>query len=108
MDVLNEMGPRIRGVPTDEAIRSATNWWNNKGRIAMKQTAMRQAEGVGGSNKGNGSAFASLDPDSANFMPSGILHGFVWDDLDQREKVRVVQAWLNIHHPIITQPTVIT
>lgn len=100
MDVLNELGPRIRGVPTSEVILNATNWWNNKGRHAMRQTMLRQAEQVGSSNKGNGVAFASLDPTSENFMPSGILHGYAWDDLDQREKVRVVKVWLDAHHPI--------
>lgn len=102
MNVLEEMGERIRGIPTREVIMNATNWWNNKGRIGMKQTLMRQAEQVGSANRGNGTAFASLDPTSQNFMPSGIIHGYAWDDLDQREKVHVVKAWLDHFHPIVT------
>jgi hypothetical protein len=89
------------GMRPEEAIRRATNWWNNKGRRTMKLHLRRQSEPVGGSNNGAGVAFASQNPDSENFLPSGVIHGVPWDELTRDEKLRVVKAW---HHEHVRKP----
>lgn len=89
------------GMKAEEAIRRATNWWETKGRREAKLQAMRQAEPVGGSNKGNGVAFASMDVDNPNFMPSGIQAGVSWDELTRDEQLRIVKAW---HHYFVRSP----
>lgn len=89
------------GMSAQEAIQRATNWWETKGRKMMQTELKRQAGAVGGSNNGAGSAFASSDVESANFLPSGIIHGKPWDELNRREKQQVVKVW---HHFNIRKP----
>lgn len=95
----------IRGMPAADVIRDVTNWWENKGRHAMRQTLMRQAEMNGNLNKGMNGAFASLDPTSENFMPSGIIHGWSWDQLNQREKLHLIKTYLDHFHPVEADDT---
>ncbi len=89
------------GMSAREAIMHATNWWNNKGRHIMRQHNLRQSEPVGGSNNGAGASFATLNPDSPNFLPSKILAGKPWDDLNRDERARVVKVW---HHQFVRVP----
>ena len=67
----------------------------------MKMEQARQSEAVGGSNNGAGSAFASAQADDANFLPSGVIHGNPWDQLNTREKIMIIKAW---HHFNIRKP----
>jgi hypothetical protein len=85
------------GMTAGEATIRACQWWEVKGRRTMLLEKMRQREVVGGSNKGAGGEFASLDPDSPNFMPSGVIHGQPWDTLTKDEKIRIVKTWHHFH-----------
>jgi len=82
------------GMRCDVARQSACNWWSNRGSKIMQVEALRQAEPVGGSNKGNGASFMSLDPENPNFMPSGIMGGRLWDDLTPIEQVHITAVWV--------------
>lgn len=88
------------GMKAEEAIRRAANWWNNKGRLMMLRELKRQSQ-KGGRDKTNGGAFASLNPDSANFLPSKIIHGFPWEELGKMDRLKVVKVW---HHFNIRVP----
>ena len=81
------------GMRVSEAVRRAAEWWDKTGSEEMRRHGQRQAEAK--------RSFATLDPDDPNFLPSGIMHGYVWDDLKWHEKLRVVKAW---HHEMIRKP----
>lgn len=85
------------GMTAQEAIKRAAEWWEKTGRTEMRQQQLRQGEQVGGSNNGNGGAFASLDPNSHNHLASGIIQGKPWDQLDKRERGQLVKVWHHFH-----------
>jgi hypothetical protein len=89
------------GMTAVEAVRRAEHWWEKTGAKEMRLHGLRHTQTVGGSLHGIGGAFASLDPKSENYLPSGIIHGKPWDDLTKREKAMVVKAW---HHFYIRKP----
>lgn len=70
------------GMKISEAIERASLWWDRAGRHQMRK------DGIRGSDKA-----VSLDPESANYSPSGILNGQPWSDLDDRERLQIVKAW---------------
>ncbi len=77
------------GMKMRDAIANACYWWNKTGRHIMRKDG------------GKGSDISvSLDPDSDNFSPSGILNGEPWDALDNRERLQIVKAW---HHHFISK-----
>lgn len=82
------------GLRVGEAIDRAREWWNNTGRAQMLQQSLHQRNRMG-------RAFASADPTSTDFLPSGIVHGAAWDDLTQQEQMRIVKAW---HHSHVREP----
>lgn len=87
---LGDLDQRLEsGMTIRQALADASYWWGKTGRHMMK----KHREG-----KTEETAFATLDPNSKNFMPSAILNGEPWDQLDNREKVQVVKAW---HHHFI-------
>lgn len=74
------------GMKIKEAIANACYWWNSRGRHMMRKDG------------GKGSDIAvSLNPESENFSPSGILNGQTWDYLDLREKIQITKAWHNFY-----------
>lgn len=78
------------GMKVRQAIASACHWWGRSGRHQMRKDGPK------------GSALAvSLDPESPNYIPSGILNGEQWDHLNDREKAQVVKAW---HHHYVRKP----
>jgi hypothetical protein len=87
------------GMTVQEAVRRAAAWWQTKGRRLAKTELKRQK--LGSHRGGNSGVFASLDPDDANFMPSGLIHGKPWEELTRRECLMVVKAW---HHFAIRMP----
>lgn len=104
---LADFNPDMRldtGMKASEAITRASQWWDTKGARMMQTEAKRQRQPLGGPDKGMGQQFAVLNPDDANFMPSRVLAGFPWDDLDRREKLAVVKAW---HHRFVRVPDII-
>lgn len=85
------------GMKISEAVRRAAEWWENTGRKQMQREQERQAKPVGGVDKGAGSVFASKDAQSANFLPSGIIHGQPWEALGKRERLMIVKSWHHFH-----------
>lgn len=92
------------GMKVTEALARASAWWSKTGRKEMKSHAKRHKHSPASSTPGIGGAFASLDPDSENFLPSAIIQGEPWDQLDKREKLLVVKVW---HHFNIRVPDMI-
>jgi len=92
------------GMKISEAIKRASAWWERAGRKQMQREQQRQAKPVGGADNGAGSAFASKDKASANFLPSGIIHGLAWEALGKRERLMIVKTW---HHFHIRNPDLI-
>lgn len=92
------------GMRVNEALARASLWWGKTGRKEMKLHAKRQAKSPAASTPGLGGAFASLNPDSENFLPSAIIHGEPWDQLTKREKLIIVKAW---HHFFVRVPDVL-
>lgn len=86
------------GMKVTEALGRASAWWGKTGRKEMKSHAKRHKHSPTSTTPGIGGAFLSSDPDSPNFMPSAIINGEPWDQLDKREKLMVVKAW---HHSFI-------
>jgi len=84
------------GMTVKEAIASACHWWNKTGRKLMKGHRQRQEKA--------GAPFVSDNPDDETFVPSGILHGLPWDQLDKRAQIQVVKSW---HHHHVRMPDVI-
>lgn len=72
------------GMKIREAIANACYWWNKTGRHLMRKDGAKGSE-----------LAVTLNPESENFSPSGILNGQTWDHLDTREKLQVTKAW---HH----------
>lgn len=81
------------GMRAGEAIKRAEKWWHETGRHAMRKDGA----------KGLDLSF-SLDPDSPNYVPSGILNGEPWDVLTKREKLFIVKVW---HHNFVRKPQTI-
>lgn len=92
------------GMKAIEAIERARIWWQTTGRKEIKQQASRQSEQVGGTNNGAGAMFSDLDPNSANHLPSAIINGEPWDQLNKRERGQVVKVW---HHFNVRVPDVL-
>lgn len=79
------------GMSVREAVANASYWWSKTGRRLMKKDHAKRSD-----------FFSSPDPDNENFMPSAIINGEPWDQLDTREKLFLVKAW---HHYFIRKPT---
>lgn len=82
------------GMSVKEALAKASYWWGKTGRHAMRKDG----------GKGLEVSF-SLDPDSENYIPSGILNGEPWDVLTKREKLTIVKVW---HHFFVRKPQDLT
>ena len=101
-----EADPRLdTGMKVSEAITRARQWWDKIGARTMKLEKLRQKEPIGGADNGNGTEFVSDNPDSENFLPSGILNGQPWDALTKEEKMRVTKVW---HHTYVRAPQDLT
>ena len=85
------------GMKVTEATQRSEIWWNKIGRKEAKLQLKRQKKTVGGADHGAGSAFATMDVDSPNFLPSGLIHGKHWDALTKREKLMIVKSWHHFH-----------
>jgi len=87
--IIKHGGALDTGMTAGEAVRRASVWWATKGRKEILQT------------QHTGKAFASPNPESANFLESGIMRGLDWDLLNNREKLQIVKVW---HHFAIRRP----
>lgn len=85
------------GMTVKEAVDRTRKWWGASGRHLMVEKQAHQS-------KAARSVFASLDPEDANYLPSGIISGLEWDVLTLREKLRLVKFW---HHFFVRNPDII-
>lgn len=77
------------GMLVSEAVNRAAMWWETKGRKEMRRTHVRDRRKRRG----------LMDPnDPNNSIPSGVLRGQPWADLDQRSKLHIVKTW---HHHFV-------
>ena len=83
------------GMTIKEAVDRAMLWWSTKGTNEMR-LARLQDKGI----RRKLAAFSD-DPDSPNFIPSGILHGRPWDQLTKTEKLQIVKMW---HYAFVVLP----
>lgn len=75
---LHEPGERMdSGMKVVEAVARARQWWDARGRKDLAQIGVMF--------------------DGERSIPSGILHGELWDRLTKEEKLRVVKAWHHFH-----------
>ena len=77
------------GMKVTEALHRAEQWWQKIGRHLIHK---------------HDSETASLNPESANFIPSGIVNGLPWDELTKREKLAITKHW---HHAYVRKPQTI-
>ena len=83
------------GIKVSEAVKLAEEWWITKGQRYAKQNKLAQT-----ANMMQG-AFANLNPDSPNFLNSGLYHARGWDKLTRDEKLRIVKT---VHHHYVRVP----
>lgn len=89
------------GMRTDEAVRLASAWWNDVGRHELRQVANSEQDANRFRPSTEKSPAILIKGETRAVVPSGILNGLRWDDLDRREQMRVVQVW---HHYKIRLP----
>ena len=85
------------GMKVKEAIQRAQAWWEKTGRKEAQTQLKRQAKPVGGADHGAGISFASQNEADPHFLPSGLIHGDPWDQLNQREQLMLVKSWHHFH-----------
>lgn len=90
IDYVDDDGRLDTGMKVTEALAQASHWWGKTGRHLIRKDGL----------KGLDMSF-SLDPESPNYIASGILNGQTWDLLDKREKLTVVKVW---HHFNVRKP----
>jgi len=87
------------GMKVGEAINRAAGWWDSKGR------AMIRDKNFASDNPGY--QFFNPDPrnteEAKNWLPSGILAGKPWVDLNKDEKLQVTKFW---HHHHVRVPNI--
>ncbi len=84
------------GISVKQLVQQAEFWWMRKGRKTMLNSRRGQVKTVRGARHYMG-AF-TLNVDDPNFLPSGILHGLPWDNLDRGEKLQVCKAYHEIRY----------
>lgn len=84
-----------------EAVRLAEKWWDGVGRKIISKVF--NVEDVGGSARGpgkNGAPAIRVTPNKQTVIPSKVLQGHAWAELDRRERAAVVQAWLSQYRKV--------
>lgn len=84
-----------------EAVRMASRWWDNTGRNIISK--IFNTEIVGGSARGpglNGAPAIKVSGNREVTLPSKLLQGHPWEDLDRRERAAVVKAWVSQYRAI--------
>lgn len=84
------------GIKVSLLVMEASHWWELKGAKTFRENRKSQVIQKRGYRTQHG-PFA-LDIDNANFIPSGILHGKGWDDLNEDEKRRVVMMYHEVKY----------
>ena len=86
------------GMRVDEAIRRARNWWQEwRGSIS---TGFNQVVATR-STTGDGLPGVIIHETHKAVLPSGILSGKPWDQLNEREQLQIVKIW---HHNHVRDP----
>lgn len=79
------------GISVKQLVAEAERWWTRRGRRAMLDGRKSQIRTVRGHRHYKGPF--TLDPDDPNALPSGIIHGLPWDNLNRAEKLQVCKAY---------------
>lgn len=82
------------GMTVGEAVQRSAAWWDRTGRFLLAKHKNQQRS-VKTTTAGGGPAMSRAE--LADVIPSGILRGARWDDLDNREKLNVVRTWHHHH-----------
>lgn len=86
-------------ITTREAVRMASDWWDKTGRHLMRQQMSTKAN-IKETRNGkfrpavNGAPAIKPGVDRSVVIPSKILQGHAWEELDAEERSRVVAGWL--------------
>lgn len=89
------------GMTVAEAVRRAADWWNKIGRHGIKASNFNQVLIQKVHTQGKGPLLKRTDKEQD--LPSGILRGLPWDELDRQEQKDIVKAW---HHEQVRVPAV--
>jgi uncharacterized lipoprotein YddW (UPF0748 family) len=82
-----------------EAVRLAASWWDKTGRHLMSKTSNRDAQDRVSRSKAGGVMIRVKDKGDV-VIPSKVLQGFAWDELDRRERALVVRCWLGEYREV--------
>lgn len=82
------------GMTVGEALERASAWWDETGRWLIAREKNQQREVF---TQPAGAAAAMSRSEMADVIPSGILRGLSWDELDKREQLAVVRQWHHHH-----------
>lgn len=74
------------GMTVEEAMFRASKWWGRIGRNIFRDMKAHQ-------KKENDGEFSSDNPDSENFLSSGILNAKPWVRLTDRERIEIMIKW---------------
>lgn len=91
-----------------EAVRLASKWWDSTGRKIISKVF--NVEEVGGSYRGAGGGAPAIrvTPNREVVIPSKVLQGHAWDELDRRERAAVVKAWLSQYRKVYAPGKIVT
>lgn len=83
-----------------DAMRHAAKWWDSTGRKIISK--IFNVEEVGGSFRpaAKGAPAIKVSPNREVVIPSKVLQGHAWDELDRRERAAVVKAWLSQYRQV--------
>lgn len=83
-----------------EAVRMASRWWDNTGRKILSKIFNKEIkDSFNPAPKGGGVAI-KVKGSPEVVIPSRVLEGFAWGELDRREREVVVKAWLSQYRKV--------
>lgn len=87
------------GMTAQEAVERGSSWWDSTGRHHLPKEFNQETTVKA---KGPVKGFPSIViRNNESVVPSGILHGSPWDELNQDEQRQVIKAW---HHFFVRLP----
>lgn len=84
------------GMSADEAVSRARRWWNEIGR-GLVPLAFNQEEFDKAMTAAKPGLPLMKTRGTERTVPSGILNGLPWDELQQWEQVQITSQWLSDH-----------
>lgn len=84
------------GIRVNQLVRESERWWTKGGRKAMLDGRKSQIVTIRTRRHYKGPF--TLDTDDPNFMPSGVMHGLPWDNLNRSEKLLICKAYHEVKY----------